>query len=220
MSRKTGILISGRGSNMSALIEAAKGPGYPAEIAVVISNNLDAEGLKYAEEAGIATAAIDHRAHDSREAFEHVVDAELREHNVELVCLAGFMRLLTAEFVDGWRDRIINIHPSLLPAYPGVSIHERVVNDGVRISGCTVHFVRAEMDMGPIIAQAAVPVLPDDTADTLAQRVLTSEHRLYPQALRLVADGRVRVVHERVVFADPETESAPLYVPALRGNTR
>jgi phosphoribosylglycinamide formyltransferase-1 len=213
--KKVGILISGRGSNMSALVEACAQEGFPAEVAVVISNRPDAAGLKIAADVGVATCAFDHKEYEDRESFEADVGAALEDHGVDIVCLAGFMRLLTAGFVEAWRDRMINIHPSLLPAYPGVSVHERIIDDGVRISGCTVHFVRPEMDTGPIIAQAAVPVLPSDTPEALAARVVASEHRIYPLALRLVADGKVRVSGGRVICGYPETDSPPLYVPAL-----
>ena len=199
---KAAVLISGRGSNMQALIDAAADPGYPAEIGRVISNAPGAGGLERAAAAGIATAAIDHRDFDGRAPFEDALHAELTAAGVELVCLAGFMRLLTAEFVERWSDRMINIHPSLLPSYKGLHTHERVLEDGVRFTGCTVHFVRPAMDAGPIIVQAAVPVLPGDDADTLAARVLTAEHRCYPHALGLVAAGRTSIVDETVIIED------------------
>ena len=161
-----------------------------------------AGGLGRAENAGIATATVDHRNFDGRDPFEDALHAELEAAGVELVCLAGFMRLLTKRFVDRWHDRMINIHPSLLPSYKGLHTHERVLEDGVRFTGCTVHFVRAEMDAGPIIVQAAVPVLPGDDTDILAARVLTAEHRCYPLALKLVADGKTRVVEGRVEIAE------------------
>ena len=197
---KTAILLSGRGSNMQALVEAATDPSYPAEIVRVISNVPGAGGLERAAEAGIATTAIDHRDFDGRASFEDALHNELTAHGVELVCLAGFMRLLTERFVERWFDRMLNIHPSLLPAYKGLHTHERVLSEGVRFTGCTVHFVRPAMDAGPIIVQAAVPVLPDDDADTLAARVLTAEHRCYPHALRLVAEGRTSIVDETVLI--------------------
>ena len=211
--KKVGVLISGRGSNLAALIDACAADDFPAEVAVVISSRPDAAGLGFAEKAGIPAVALDHSAFDGREAFEAELDATLQAHDIELVCLAGFMRLLTTGFVETWRDRMINIHPSLLPAYPGVNIHERVADDGVRITGCTVHYVRTDMDNGPIIAQSAVPVLSNDTADTVAARVLAAEHRLYPLALRMVADGTVRVSGERVVYSGAETEAPPLFSP-------
>ena len=190
--KRVAVLISGRGSNMTALIEAAKADDYPAAIAVVISNRPDAAGLERAHGEGIATAVIDHRLFgDDREAFERALDAELRRHHVDLICLAGFMRLFTSNFVERWSGRMLNIHPALLPQFKGLHTHRRALAAGVREHGATVHFVVPEMDAGPIIAQDAVPVLEGDTEDSLAQRVLAVEHRLYPQALRLVAEGRV-----------------------------
>jgi phosphoribosylglycinamide formyltransferase 1 len=196
--KATAVLISGRGSNLQALLDAAKDASYPARIVRVISNVPDAGGLKRAEAAGVATSVIDHRAHKDRPAFEAALDQALRADGVELVCLAGFMRLLTADFVGAWRDRLINVHPSLLPAFPGLDTHARALAAGVRFAGCTVHFVRPTMDEGPIIVQAAVPVLPGDDEAALASRVLAAEHKAYPLALRLVAGGRARVVRERV----------------------
>ena len=195
---KTAVLLSGRGSNLQALIDAAASPKFPAEIVRVVSNVPGAGGLERAAQAGIATATIDHRNFEDRETFEDALQAALEADEVELVCLAGFMRLLTKDFVDRWHDRMINIHPSLLPSYKGLHTHERVLEDGVRFTGCTVHFVRAEMDAGPIIVQAAVAVHTDDDEDTLAARVLTAEHRCYPLALELVAGRRTRVVENRV----------------------
>lgn len=214
--RKIGVLISGRGSNLASLIEACGGDDYPAQIAVVISNRPSAPGLEFARSAGIPAIAVDHTEFADRESFDAKIDEVLRAHDAELVCLAGFMRLLASDFVETWRDRLINIHPSLLPAYPGVNIHERVIDDGVRISGCTVHYVRAAMDSGPIIAQAAVPVLATDTAETLAARVLEAEHALYPMALRMVADGTVRVSGEKIVLAAGEQDGATLIAPLLK----
>ncbi len=200
---KLGVLISGRGSNLQALIDATADPAFPAEIAVVISNIADVQGLERAAKAGIPTAVVDHKAHDGRPAFETALTATLEGHGVRLVCLAGFMRLLTKGFVDHWRDRIINIHPSLLPAFKGLNTHERVLHYGVKFTGCTVHYVRAEMDDGPIIVQGAVPVLPGDTADSLGARVLGVEHRIYPLAVRLVAEGRARVIGNAVNVDQP-----------------
>lgn len=196
---KAGVLISGRGSNLAALIEACRDPAFPAEIVTVISSKPDAAGLAFAREAGIATVALDHRSFADRAAFDDTVHRRLTEGGVELVCLAGYMRLLTTGFIERWHDQIINIHPSLLPAFRGLNAHAQALAAGVKISGCTVHVVRPEMDTGPIIAQAAVPVLPDDKAETLAARVLAAEHRLYPLALRLFAEGRVRVEGERAI---------------------
>lgn len=212
---KVGILISGRGSNMQALIEAATGGRVPAEIALVLSNRPDAGGLAAAEAAGIATAVVQHGDFDSREAFDDALHARLIEAGVELVCLAGFMRLLSAGFVNKWHNRLINIHPSLLPAFKGLDVHERAIEAGVRITGCTVHYVRAEMDTGPIIAQAAVPILADDTGDTLAARILAQEHVIYPLALRLIAEGRVRVVNERVLVNGTTADPGVLVSPAV-----
>lgn len=190
---KLGILISGRGSNLQSLIDATLDPTFPAEIALVLSNKAEAFGLERARQAGIATAVIRHKDYDGREAFDSAIDSALRHAGVELVCLAGFMRLLTPGFVAAWHDRMINIHPSLLPAFKGLDTHERVLAAGVRFTGCTVHYVRAEMDDGPIIVQAAVPVAPGDTPERLGARVLQAEHRCYPLAVRLVAEGKARV---------------------------
>ena len=213
--RKSGILISGRGSNMASLIDACRTPDFPTEISVVVSNRADAPGLERARSDGIATAVVDHRRFDDRPAFEEQLDRTLRDHGVEIVCNAGFMRLLTEFFVQKWFNRHINIHPSLLPAYKGLHTHERILQDGVRITGCTVHFVRTEMDTGPIIAQAAVPVLTNDTPDTLADRVLAAEHAVYPLALRLVAEGRARVVGDKVVLDCDDRATGPLYSPPI-----
>jgi len=197
---KTAILISGRGSNMRALVEAAKAPDHPAEITLVVSNRTDAGGLAFANEEGIETAVIPRREYDSDEAFEEALTEKLKAAGVELVCLAGFMRILSAAFVETWRDRLINIHPSLLPAFRGLQTHERALAAGVRLAGATVHYVRAEMDDGPIIIQGAVPVLSGDDADALAARVLAMEHRIYPQALAWVAGRKARVVDEKVIL--------------------
>jgi phosphoribosylglycinamide formyltransferase 1 len=209
------VMISGRGSNMAALIEACADPGFPAEIVLVLSNREDAKGLETAAAAGIATKVIDYRGKGSREAFEDAAIEALEEAGAEYVCLAGFMRLLSAHFVERWRDRLINIHPSLLPAFPGLNTHERALQSGVKITGCTVHFVRAEMDNGPIIAQAAVPVSDRDTADTLAARVLKLEHQIYPLALSLVASGKARVAGERVILDEDTSGLRPLAVPPI-----
>jgi phosphoribosylglycinamide formyltransferase-1 len=211
---KAGVLISGRGSNLQALIDACAEPGFPAEIALVISNRPDAQGLARAERAGIATAVIRHGDFAAREPFEEALDAALRAAGVELVCLAGFMRLLTPGFVERWRDRLINIHPSLLPAFRGLETHERVIAAGVRFTGCTVHFVRAAMDDGPIILQAVLPVRAEDDAESLAARVLEAEHRCYKLALRLIAEGRVRVAGEHCVVTGAPPALEPLLNPA------
>ena len=182
-------------------MRACAAPDFPAEIELVISNRADAAGLDFAKRANIATAVIPHRNYPDRPTFDAAITATIEQAGVELVCLAGFMRLLTPGFVDHWRNRLINIHPSLLPAFPGLDTHARALAEGVRFVGCTVHFVRAEMDHGPIIVQAAVPVLPGDDEHTLAARVLTAEHRAYPLALKLVGEGRVKVVGERTEIA-------------------
>ncbi|HZS82077.1 MAG TPA: phosphoribosylglycinamide formyltransferase [Stellaceae bacterium] len=210
---RTAVLISGRGSNLRALIAACAAPDFPAEIVAVIANRADAGGLAHAAAAGIASRVVPHRDYPSREAFDAALDAALRQAGAELVCLAGFMRLLTAPFVEAWRDRMINIHPSLLPAFPGLRTHERALEAGVRFSGCTVHYVRPEMDLGPIILQAAVPVLPRDDAERLAARILAAEHRAYPLALRLVAEGRAPVVGNRVVLQTEPPAIEALFNP-------
>ncbi len=195
---RTAILISGGGSNMAALIAAAQAADYPAEIALVVSSNPDAGGIAKAEAAGVPVAIFDHRQHD-REGLERLVQAELEKSNVELVCLAGWMRLLSPYLIGRWHNRMLNIHPSLLPEFKGLHTHQRALDAGAAEHGCTVHFVRQEMDVGPIVGQARVPVLPGDDADILAARVLAEEHRLYPHALGLVASGEVRVEGDEVV---------------------
>ncbi len=211
---KVGVLISGRGSNMQALIDACRVPRFPAEIALVLSNEASAAGLLRAHEAGIATRVIDHRGFaKDRAAFERALTAALEEAGVEFVCLAGFMRLLTETFVDPWRDRLINIHPSILPAFRGLDTHRRALEAGVRLHGCTVHFVRAAMDDGPIIVQAAVPVLPGDDEAALAARVLAAEHRCYPLALKLAAEGRLSVENERCLVRGAPVQEAALINP-------
>lgn len=200
---KVGVLISGSGTNLQALIDDCARADASGEIALVLSNRADAFGLTRAAEAGLPYRVIDHRDYGARADFERALSTALEASGVELVCLAGFMRVLTAAFVERWRDRLINIHPSLLPAFKGLDTHARAIAAGVRIAGCTVHFVRAEVDDGPIIVQAAVPVLPDDTADSLAARVLGEEHRCLPLAVRLIAEGRVSVAGGRCVIAAP-----------------
>jgi phosphoribosylglycinamide formyltransferase 1 len=202
MSRKrVAVLISGHGSNMAALIEAAKDKKYPAEIALVLSNRPDAGGLATARAAGIATEIVDHAAFGkNRAAFERALQAVLEKHHIELVCLAGFMRLLTPGFVGLWPERMLNIHPALLPAFKGLDTHKRALEAGVKVHGATVHFVVPEMDSGPIVAQGAVAVRAGDSEATLAARVLAVEHSIYPLALKLVAEGRVRVVDGRCLI--------------------
>jgi phosphoribosylglycinamide formyltransferase-1 len=210
-----GILISGRGSNMAALVEAAAAADYPARVAVVIANKADAAGLDFARARGIPAVAIPHRDFADKPSFEQAMTAELDRHAVELVCLAGFMRLLSPWFIDHWHDRLINIHPSLLPSYKGLHTHERALADGVKIAGCTVHYVRSEVDTGPIVAQAAVPVLSGDTPETLAARVLTAEHVLYPHALKLIASGAAKVVGNAVEVEGGDRGDARLVSPGV-----
>lgn len=213
--KRVSILISGRGSNMMALVEAARASDYPAEIAAVISNRPDAAGLIWAASQGIATVALDHKDFATRTAFEARLHGALMDAGTELICCAGFMRMLTGGFIDRWRDRQLNIHPSLLPSFPGLDTHERAISAGVRIAGCTVHIMRLEMDTGPIIGQAAVPVLSGDTADELAARVLAAEHKLYPAALALVASGRAVVESEKVVIYEDINYATSLFSPTL-----
>lgn len=192
------IFISGRGSNMEALLNACRAPDFPARPVLVLSNRPDAAGLETARRAGVPTAVVDHKNHAGRDAFEEALQAELDRHPVDLICLAGFMRILGAAFIGRWPDRIVNIHPSLLPAYKGLHTHERVLADGAAEAGCTVHFVRPEMDAGPIIIQKKVSVLPGDTPETLGARVLEREHEAYPEAVRLIGLGRVKIDGDRV----------------------
>ena len=212
MSRKrVAVLISGRGSNMGALIEAAKDKNYPAEIVLVISNRPDAAGLRTAQANGIATMVVDHTGYKDRAGFEHALQDVLEDHRVDIVCLAGFMRLLTAGFVEKWPQRLINIHPALLPAFRGLDTHRRALEAGVKVHGATVHFVVPEMDSGPIISQGAVNVHPGEDEDQLAARVLRVEHEIYPRALRLVAEGRVRVENGRcLVDGEPVPDTSAL----------
>jgi phosphoribosylglycinamide formyltransferase 1 len=203
---KVAILISGRGSNMAALIEAAKAADYPAEIALVVSNEAEAPGLAIARKEGVPTAVVSHRDRPDRETFDRSVSVELERHGVELVALAGFMRIFSPWFPTRWAGRLINIHPSLLPCFKGLHVQQQALDAGVRLSGCTVHFVIPDLDAGPIIAQAAVPVLADDTQDTLAERILRQEHRLYPLVVRWFAEGRVSLAEGRVAV----TGAAPL----------
>ena len=197
---RVGVLISGSGTNLQSLIDDCARPDAASEIVLVLSNRADAFGLTRAARVGLPQRVIDHRGYDSREAFEQALTAALEASDVELVCLAGFMRVLTPAFVEHWHDRLINIHPSLLPAFKGLDTHARAIEAGVRFAGCTVHFVRPEVDNGPIIVQAAVPILPDDTAEILAARVLREEHRCLPLAVRLIAERRVSVVGKRCII--------------------
>jgi phosphoribosylglycinamide formyltransferase-1 len=209
------VLISGRGSNLQALIDSFAPQNSPVKIALVLSNRPDAAGLERAAKAGLKTEIVDHKAFTNRADFDVTMDREIRAAGAEFVGLAGFMRLLTPEFVTTWKDRLINIHPALLPAFPGLDTHKRALEAGVRFHGCTVHFVRHETDTGPIIAQAVVPVLPGDNEAALAARVLRAEHRLYPLALRLIADGKVRVDGERAIVTDAPCADGVLFNPTL-----
>lgn len=203
------ILISGRGSNMRSLLEA----GLPVEFACVVSNKADAAGLAIAAEHRVPTAVVDHRLHPGRAEFDTALAAEIDRHQPDLVILAGFMRVLTEDFVRHYENRLINIHPALLPAFPGLNTHARAIAAGVKLHGCTVHFVTPEVDSGPIIAQAAVPVLADDTPQTLATRVLRQEHRLFPLAVRWLAENRVRLREDGTVAV--RTDGAPQELQAL-----
>ena len=221
--KRVGVLISGRGSNLRALIEASRKEQYPARIVTVISNRPEAMGLDIARTEGLSTVTVDHKTFSSREAFDAALHGVLQDAGVDLICNAGFMRLLTAGFVDKWRDRQLNIHPSLLPAFKGLHTHERVIEAGVKITGCTVHFVRSQMDSGPVIAQAAVAVLPDDSPDRLAARVLKAEHKIYPQALALVASGALTVSGEQVLLTRADgrvqvNEDETLFSPPLQSD--
>lgn len=216
--KRTAVLISGRGSNLSCLVRAAEDPAYPAEISLVVSNRPEAPGLDIARKAGIESAVVDHRGHGTREDFEAELQRVLDARRIELIACAGFMRVLTVGFVGSWHNRMINIHPSLLPTYRGLRTHERALADGVCIHGCTVHFVRADVDTGPIIAQAAVPVLPGDTVESLAARVLAQEHMLYPWSLQMVASGAVTVDGDRINRHVSFDGSAGLIVPPLQKN--
>ena len=215
MSRlKLAVIISGRGSNLQALIDATAAPAFPAEIILVLSNRPGALGLERAAKAGIPTRVIDHKEFADRAAFDAEMTAAMEAAGTELVCLAGFMRLLSDEFVDHWRDKMINIHPSLLPAFKGLDVQERVLARGARFAGCTVHYVRKEMDTGPIIVQAVVPVHPDDTPDSLAARVLEREHDIYPLAVRLIAEGRVSIdENDRAVITGAVAQESALLNP-------
>lgn len=204
---RVAVLISGRGSNMVALAEAARDPAFPAEIVLVLSNNPDAEGLARAAALGIPTRSIDHRAYPDRASFDAAIDAALRESGADLVCLAGFMRILTDGFVEGWAGRMMNIHPSLLPLFKGTHTHAQALAAGVRLHGCTVHFVVPELDAGPIVAQAAVAVREGDDPDSLAARVIVQERRLYPAALALVAGGKARLEGDRVIISETPPEA-------------
>jgi phosphoribosylglycinamide formyltransferase-1 len=220
MKRRVAILISGRGSNMAALIEAAKAIDFPAEIVVVISNRSDAGGLEKAAASGIPTRTIESRPFGKdRSAFEAVLQSALEQHRVELICLGGFMRLFTAEFVQRWHGRMLNIHPSLLPSFPGLEPQAQALRAGVKISGATVHFVTPQTDAGPIIMQGAVAVCDSDTPERLAERIIAIEHRIYPEALRLVASGRIRIEGDICNTAGSAASGAVLISPAVAGQS-
>ena len=210
---KVGVLISGRGSNLAALIEAARAADYPAEIACVVSNRADAPGLEIAAAAGIPTAIVSHRDHPDRETFDRAVSAELERHGSGLVVLAGFMRIFSPWFPARWANRLINIHPSLLPAFKGMHVQRQALDAGVRLSGCTAHLVIPDLDSGPIIAQAAVPVLAGDTEETLSARILRQEHRLYPLVVRWFAEGRIAVAKGQVAVRDIPPGATLLFSP-------
>ena len=197
---RVAVLLSGRGSNLQALIDACRDPDFPATIVSVISNNPHAQGLARAQKAGIATTVVNHRSYESRETFDAAITNDLDEARAELVCLAGFMRILTKRFVNRWRNRLLNIHPSLLPSFKGLDAQQQALDAGVKLAGCSVHFVRSGLDDGPIIAQAAVPVLDNDDVKALSTRILALEHSLYPRVVRLIAEGRVAVVNERAII--------------------
>jgi len=214
--KRVAVLISGRGSNMAALIEAAKDKSYPAEIVLVVSNRPDAGGLVTAKAAGIAAEIVDHTAFGKdRTAFERALQAVLERHRIEIVCLAGFMRLLTAWFIGQWPARLLNIHPALLPAFKGLDTHKRALDAGVKIHGASVHFVVPELDSGPVITQGAVAIHAGDTESALAARVLAVEHRIYPLALKLMAEGRVRVENGRCLIDGVPVPDAASLVPAV-----
>jgi phosphoribosylglycinamide formyltransferase-1 len=218
MSRKrVAVLISGRGSNMAALIDAAKDKNFPAEVVLVLSNRPDAGGLETASANGIATEIVDHTTFGKdRAAFERALQTALEQHRIEIVCLAGFMRLLTGGFVNQWQNRLLNIHPALLPAFKGLDTHKRALEAGAKVHGATVHFVVAEMDSGPIIVQGAVAVHAGETEQALARRVLAVEHRIYPLALKLLAEGRVRVVDGRCLIDGVPVPDTAQLVPAAK----
>jgi len=214
---KLGILISGRGSNLAALITACEQINFPAEIVLVLSNRENAQGLNRAKTANIPTQVITHAEFSDRKAFDSALTEALEHAGVELICLAGFMRLLGNDFVARWTDKIINIHPSLLPAFRGLHVHERAIKAGVRLSGCTVHYVRSEVDDGPIIIQAAVPVLTDDDEVRLAARILQSEHQIYPEAVRLIATGQAHPHGDIVKLTACDSAEATLINPSIKG---
>jgi phosphoribosylglycinamide formyltransferase-1 len=209
------VLISGNGSNLQALIDACIVPEFPAQIGLVISNKASAGGLEHAKKAQIPTLVVDHKAYPTREDFDRVITKAMEDNSTELICLAGFMRFLSDAFCDHWRDRMINIHPSLLPSFKGLGVQQAAIDAGVRFSGCTVHYVRKEMDTGPIVVQAAVPLQSCDTADSLAARILVEEHKIYPHAVRLIAEGKVTISNERALIADCNKLTQSLINPPI-----
>ncbi len=219
MARKVplGILISGNGSNFQAIIDAIEKKRLDAEVRVVVSNREDAYGLVRAQKHGVPTEIVDHRKFPSREAFDQHLIERFKDRQVELVVLAGFMRLLSADFVHAYSNRIMNIHPALLPAFPGLHVQRKAVEAGVRFSGCTVHFVNEECDQGPIIIQAVVPVFPDDSEESLSARILKEEHRIYPKAIQLYSEGRLHVAGQRVLVDGLEKEEQVMVHPPLKG---
>ena len=216
----TAILISGEGTNMQALIDCCGEEKIAAKIALVVANVSNAQGLKRAKNSGIPTTVIDHKNYSNRESFENQITEKLHAKNIEMVCLAGFMRLLTKKFVNEWYNRLINIHPSLLPAYKGLNTHQRALKDGVKFTGCTVHYVRPEMDTGPIIAQAVVPIFPDDNLETLSRRVLAVEHRCYPLALQMIAGGKVSILGDKVIIEGAPFPRSKLLNPSESENLK
>ncbi len=219
---RVAVLFSGRGTNLQALLDACAAPDFPAEIALAISNRPNAEGLARAANAGVETRVIDHtefgKGDEGRAAFEAPLQEALDAESIDYICLAGFMRLFTADFTRAWRGRMINVHPSLLPAFRGLSVHERTIESGAKIAGCSVHFVSSEVDAGPIIGQAALAVRPEDTAETLAERILALEHDLYPACLKLLAEGKARLgANDRVTFDGDLAPDATIMTPMAPG---
>ena len=213
---KVGVLISGNGSNLQSIIDACEDPNFPAELSIVISNKAEAYGLGRAKKANIKTKVIEHQNFQHRSDFEKNITKALINANVELVCLAGFMRILTDTFVYSWKDRLINVHPSLLPIFKGLNTHQRAIECGVKFSGCTIHFVSSSMDEGPVILQAAVPVHQNDTSKSLAERVLDAEHKLYPMAIRLFANKKIWIENDLVKFTNIEDHNEILINPNIK----
>jgi len=209
------VMISGGGTNLQAIIDACANEDFPAEIVLVLSNKADAYGLERAKIAGIKTKVLNHQDYENRQDFECEIDKALKEENTDLVCLAGFMRILGSSFVTGWKDRMINIHPSLLPSYKGLHTHKRAIDDGVRFAGCTVHYVRPEMDDGPIILQAAIAISDLETPESLANKVLEAEHKIYPEAIKLIAQHRIKIEDNHVIIKDMKTPANILYSPEI-----